>query len=141
MAAERRISRQLDRELREDHDVTIDELDVLTHLRRSRRALAMSELAERVLVARASLTRLVDGLVDRGWVQRWYDDLDNRRVLVELTEEGREAQIEIVELYLDGIARLVQRPLRGHDIDRFADALDALAAAAESGDGHSSQRT
>lgn len=141
MAAQRRIAGELDRELREAHDVTIDELDALTHLRRSRRALSMSELSERVLVRGASLTRLVDGLVERGWVVRWYDDLDNRRVLVELTEEGREAQIEIVELYLDGIARMVQRPLRGHDIDQFAEALDALVAAAEAGEGHSSQRT
>lgn len=141
MAAQRRIAYQLDAELRENHDVTIDELDILTQLRRSRRVLRMSELADRVLVSRASLTRLVDGLVDRGWLERWYDDLDNRRVLVELTEEGREAQIEIAELYLDGIARMVQRPLRGHDIDVFADALDALVAVTATAGGHSSQRT
>ena len=128
LVAQRRITDQLDAELREAVDITLDEYDILLQLRRSRRLISMSELAERVLITRASLTRLVDGLVEREWVDRWDDDADRSRVLVGLTDEGREAHAEAAEYHLDGIARLVQRPLRGHDVDALAAALRALSS-------------
>ncbi len=131
---------QLDAELKESFDLTLDEFDLLSQLRRSRQAVTMSHLAENALVSRASLTRLVDGLTDRGLVERWYDDMDGRRVLVELTEDGVEAHLDAADHYLDAIARLVQRPLRDHDIEAFGDALDSLVDATDP-PGHSSQRT
>jgi DNA-binding MarR family transcriptional regulator len=138
--AHRRIAGLLDTALRDAVDMGLDEYETLNALRRSRRALPMSELADRVPVSRAALTRLADGLVAREWVERWYDDQDRRRVLVELTDDGWEAHAEAADVYLAALARLVQRPLRDHDLEAFADALDALADAAQAS-AHSSQRT
>ena len=49
----------------------------------------ISSLAERVAVSMSAMTRLVDGLERRGWVTRVRTSGDRRKVVVELTDEGR----------------------------------------------------
>jgi len=133
LLAHRRLISQLDTELREGAGMTLDEYDVLVQLRLSRRPLSMTEIADKVLISRASTTRVVDRLSARGWVDRWHDDQDRRRVLVELTDEGRREQGAAGRLHLDGIARRVGAPLAGHDVRALTSALRALADAAEHG--------
>ena len=128
LIAHRRLTTQLDAELRAAADMTLDEYDVLYQLRGAGRALRMSELAARVLISRPSTTRVVDHLVRRGWLERRYDDADRRVVLVGLTREGGRAQARAARLHLDGIARLVESPLEGHELHCVSGALRALAA-------------
>ena len=52
---------------------------------------AASTLADWLAVSRPSITALVDGLVDRGWVERRESPTDRRRVLHQLTASGRTA--------------------------------------------------
>ena len=49
---------------------------------------AQTELADRSLNDRANITRLVQGLERKGWVQRTPDPEDGRRILVSLTADG-----------------------------------------------------
>jgi len=128
LIAHRRLTTQLDAELRAAADMTLDEYDVLYQLRGAGRALRMSELAARVLISRPSPTRVADHLVRRGWLERRYDDADRRVVLVGLTREGGRAQARAARLHLDGIARLVESPLEGHELHCVSGALRALAA-------------
>ena len=107
--------------------MTLDEYDVLYQLRRAGRPLRMSELASRVLISRPSTTRVVEHLVQRGWLERRHEDTDRRVVLVGLTAQGKRAQTRAGGLHLDGIARLVEAPLAGHEPGRVAAALRALA--------------
>ncbi|CAN5147306.1 MarR family winged helix-turn-helix transcriptional regulator [soil metagenome] len=127
LVAHRRLTNELDAELRRGAGMTLDDYDVLYQLRAADRALRMSELAGLVLVSRPSTTRLVDRLVERGWLRRWNDDVDRRVVRVELTDAGRQAQARAGRLHLDGITRLVEHPLAGHDVGSVAAALHALA--------------
>jgi DNA-binding MarR family transcriptional regulator len=128
LIAHRRLTTQLDAELRAAADMTLDDYDVLYQLRGAGRALRMSELAARVLISRPSTTRVADHLVRRGWLERRYDDADRRVVLVGLTREGRRAQARAARVHLDGIARLVESPLAGHELHCVSGALRALAA-------------
>ncbi|MED6328375.1 MAG: MarR family transcriptional regulator [Actinomycetota bacterium] len=48
-----------------------------------------SELADRLSVSRPSITALMEGLSDRGWVERERDPDDGRRVVHHLSDEGR----------------------------------------------------
>ena len=107
--------------------MTLDDYDLLYQLRRAGRPLHMSELAARVLISRPSTSRNSDRLVRRGWVKRWHDDTDRRVVFVELTEEGRRAQSRAGRMHLDGLARLVEAPLAGYDVNAVAEALGVLA--------------
>lgn len=50
---------------------------------------AASVLADRLEVSRPSVTALVDGLVERGWVERRESPDDRRRVLHQITPAGR----------------------------------------------------
>lgn len=52
--------------------------------------LGMSEVAQRAVVAQASLTRHTDRLVEIGLVVRRADPLDKRRVVVALSPRGQE---------------------------------------------------
>jgi MarR family transcriptional regulator, organic hydroperoxide resistance regulator len=68
------------------------------------RGRSMGELAERVLMNGPALTKNIDKLVSRGLVQRAADDVDNRKVLVFVSDLG-----------LETVARLKQRVDAHHD--------------------------
>ncbi|MGD9991273.1 MarR family winged helix-turn-helix transcriptional regulator [Pseudonocardia sp.] len=52
----------------------------------------MTEIATGVAVPAPTLTKIIDRMVDAGTVHRRADDTDRRRVLVLLTDAGRELQ-------------------------------------------------
>jgi DNA-binding MarR family transcriptional regulator len=128
LKAHRRLTGQLDADLRQCAGMTLDEYDVLVQLRQAGRPMPMTELAEHLLISRASTTRVVDRLVQARLVDRWHDDEDRRRVFVGLTSEGRRAQASAGRIHLKGIARLVEGPLEGHDIKAVTAALQALGS-------------
>jgi DNA-binding MarR family transcriptional regulator len=127
LMAHRRLTTALDAELRDSADMTLDEYDVLYQARLARRPLRMSELASGVLISRPSTSRVTDRLVSRGWLRRWHGSDDRRVVFVALTDEGKRAQSRAARVHLDGIARLIEAPLAGHDVAAVAAALSALA--------------
>ncbi|MBW2454388.1 MAG: MarR family transcriptional regulator [Deltaproteobacteria bacterium] len=57
----------------------------------------MSALAAQAGASLSSMTRLVDGLERKGWVERHRPGEDRRRVVVDLTDEGREQASELRE--------------------------------------------
>lgn len=52
------------------------------------REATVSELADCSAVTLPTTTKILDGLVERGWVERWRSPTDRRQVLVALTEQG-----------------------------------------------------
>ncbi|MEZ5231061.1 MAG: MarR family transcriptional regulator [Acidimicrobiales bacterium] len=62
---------------------------------RAETPIRMSELADRLRVARRSATSVVDELAERGLVERCDDPNDRRAVTVELSEEGRSLMREL----------------------------------------------
>ena len=68
---------------------------------------AASALADRLAVSKPSVTAVVDGLVERGLVERRHEVADRRRVAHELTPAGRRLLIaadEAVDTRLETIA-------------------------------------
>jgi long-chain acyl-CoA synthetase len=73
---------------------------------------AASALADNLAVTKPSVTAVVDGLVERGLVQRRHDETDRRRVSHDLTPKGRDvlvaadeavhARLSEIVGYLDG---------------------------------------
>jgi DNA-binding MarR family transcriptional regulator len=79
----------LDRQLQTDSSASLTDFEVLVHLSEAPgRRLRMSELANRTLATRSAITRTVDRLVARGWVQRVRCDDDQRGFFADLTEQG-----------------------------------------------------
>jgi DNA-binding MarR family transcriptional regulator len=80
------LARLLERAL---DDLTLSQFRVLSLIASSpERA---GRIAARADVSRPSLTGLLDGLVQRGWVRRVEVDGDRRGVSLEITDEGRAA--------------------------------------------------
>jgi DNA-binding MarR family transcriptional regulator len=126
LRAHRHLVNALDAELRAASGISLDEYDALYQLSAARTPLRMRELSERLLVSRAALTRLVDRLVDAGFVERGHDVGDRRVVRVSLTDRGRRKQKETGRIHLDGLARLVGDPLVGQPLDAVRSSLEAL---------------
>jgi len=73
-------------ELWQDASLTLTQLRILYVLREASRNAA--DLAHIVSVDPASLTRVLDRMVERGLVQRKQDDRDRRRLVISVTAEG-----------------------------------------------------
>ncbi len=83
------------------------------------------DLAERAQMTHQSMSELVVGLEQRGYVQRLPDPSDQRARLVRLTPKGR----ELVRLAIAEIAQIEQnwlRHLEQHDRGEFLDTLTNL---------------
>jgi len=91
MTAHAEMMRQFDQEDVWD-EVSRTEYDVLYTLSKCRAPIRLRELNRRVLLSQPALSRMVDRMVERGFVQREADEQDGRSVLLSLTEAGREQQ-------------------------------------------------
>ena len=80
----------------------------------------MSELARHKAVSLPTVSRSVDMLVRRGWVERCVDDSDRRQTLVRLTVDGRRILAECRRRFEDLLAEKL-----GALSDRQRDALRA----------------
>lgn len=75
-------------ELWKTHGLTLGQVRLLQRLRQ--KPLVAGDLAKELDVRAASLTRMMERLEASGLVQRNLDHEDRRRILVEITQSGRE---------------------------------------------------
>jgi long-chain acyl-CoA synthetase len=104
-----------------DEGMSLPQFRVLAFL--SEGEWAASKVAEWLAVSRPSLTALVDGLVEQGWVERREHPTDRRSVLHFLTEPGRVRLAEATDLLSEGLDALLEHL----DDDERARAEDGLA--------------
>jgi len=104
--ANARLLRRLDTELQETHGLSLAEYDALLQLVNAPgRRLRMSVLAERVLLSRSGITRLVDRLVAAGMVERSACVTDARGAESALTAKGLDTLRTASRTHLDGVQR------------------------------------
>ena len=97
--------RRLESELLSEHDLPLPSYDVLVQLSEAPgRRLRMTELAERVLLSRSGLTRLVDRLVRDGLVAREACPDDARGTLAVLLPAGLERLRTAWPTHLRGVS-------------------------------------
>lgn len=99
--------RKLDAQLRAEHGLSLSAYEVLIFLADAPdRRLRMAEISERALMSRSGLTRLVDRLVDTGYVTRCAAESDGRGTFAELTEAGSKAIIAARKTHRQGVRKL-----------------------------------
>ncbi|NUR83620.1 MAG: MarR family transcriptional regulator [Nonomuraea sp.] len=102
--AQVRIARHLEAELLVTHELPLASYDVLSQLADAPgRRLRMNDLAERVLLSRSGLTRLIDRLQRDGLVAREACESDARGLFAVLTDQGAVRLAEATPTYLRGI--------------------------------------
>ncbi len=118
------VVRDLDAALRASHGMPLTQFDVLLQLRLHGGRLRMCDLAGALMLSRSGLSRLVDQVQARGWVEREPDPADARGLYAVLTAPGRAALRKAQAVHIANVRR------------RFLDALTpdqqrALAASWE----------
>ncbi len=104
LTAHARITRRLDEELRAEHDISLAEYDaLLTIADAPERTIRMRQLADRVLLSKSGVTRLIDRLVLDGLVERRACASDARGAEAVLTAAGLDRLRHASRTHLRGI--------------------------------------
>ena len=118
--AHAQVRRQLERELQAEQAMGLGEYEVLLLLARAEnRRLRMSELAERLVLSRSGVTRLIDRLQAEELVERGSCDTDRRGAWAILTDAGHRRLRAASPTHLRGVGQ--------HFLDRIPpDELEAM---------------
>jgi DNA-binding MarR family transcriptional regulator len=128
------ILRALDAELVTDHGMTTRDYEVLLYLAQADdRRLPMSALAESTMLTRSGITRLVDGLVANGLIERVSCSADARVSYARLTDNGYEKLREAGCTHIAGIRRMFLEHFSTEELDQLASLLSRLPGASRPG--------
>jgi DNA-binding MarR family transcriptional regulator len=128
------ILRLLDAELVSEHGITTRDYEVLLYLAQAPdRRLPMSALAESTMLTRSGITRLVDGLVSGGFIERTACPNDARVAYAQLTEEGFAKLRNAGCTHVRSIRRLFLEHFDAEETARLASLLGRLPGAQRGG--------
>jgi DNA-binding MarR family transcriptional regulator len=128
------ILRSLDADLVAEHGMTSRDYEVLLYLSQSpERMLPMSALAESTMLTRSGITRLIDGLVGCGLIERVSCSRDARVSYARLTDAGYDKLREAGCTHIAGIQRLFLEHFSADEIDQLAALLARLPGASHAG--------
>ncbi|MBV9808713.1 MAG: MarR family transcriptional regulator [Solirubrobacterales bacterium] len=124
------ILRVLDAELVSEHGVTTRDYEVLLYLAQApERKLPMSALAESTMLTRSGITRLVDGLVAGGFIERTACQSDARVSYAQLTDEGLAKLRKAGCTHVRSIGRLFLEHFSAEETAQLASLLGRLPGA------------
>jgi DNA-binding MarR family transcriptional regulator len=114
--------RRLEADLLAEHQLPLASYDVLVQLVEApERRLRMTELAQRVLISRSGLTRLVDRLEREGLVRREACDDDARGLFAVLTDHGFARLRRAASTHLRGVASYAIDQLDAAQVEALAE--------------------
>jgi DNA-binding MarR family transcriptional regulator len=128
------ILRLLDAELVAEHGLTTRDYEVLLYLAQAdERRLPMSALAESTMLTRSGITRLIDGLVACGLIERVSCPKDARVSYAQLTDAGHEKLRDAGCTHVASIRRLFLENFSEDEIGQLASLLSRLPGAHHGG--------
>jgi DNA-binding MarR family transcriptional regulator len=127
LTAHARLIAAVDARLSAEDRIPLQSYDVLIELYEAQnRSLRMSDLAQRVLLSRSGLTRLVDRLENEGLLRREIDPQDRRGFFAVLTDAGLAAMRAAWPVYQAGIVEHFARHLSDDDAAALARMLSRM---------------
>jgi DNA-binding MarR family transcriptional regulator len=124
LRAHAQITRKLEADLLAEHDLPLASYDVLLQLAESPgRRLRMTELADRVLLSRSGLTRLVDRLERERLVERAACPNDARGTHAVLTDAGLDRLRSAAPTHLRGISEHVTSRLTHEELGQLRELM------------------
>jgi DNA-binding MarR family transcriptional regulator len=142
LSAHIRLQRLLDDDLQSEHGLSLPEYDALLVLANAPdRRLRMHQVADRVLLTRSGVTRLIDRLVADGSVERTQCATDARGAEAVLTEAGLARLREASGTHLRGIGDHFLDAIDPADLDVVGRAMRDVLAGLEAGETAENRRT
>ncbi len=124
------VLRAIEDDLRRAGVIDLSWYDVLLEMNAGPdRRLRMQELAARTVLSRTRISRLVDELVDRGFVERHPDPGDGRASFAAITTAGRAALRAAAPVYAQGIQRHFTSMLTPKEAGVLSSALERVVEA------------
>jgi DNA-binding MarR family transcriptional regulator len=124
------IVRALDADLVAEHGMTTRDYEVLLYLAQAPdRKLPMSELAESTMLTRSGITRLVDGLVAGGLLERVACPSDARVSYAQLTSAGYRKLRDAGHTHVASIRQLFLEHFSAEETEQLAALLSRLPGA------------
>lgn len=114
---------ELNRRLKADFDLSISAANVLAIIDGAGEPITPGVIAERAIIAAASTTSVLDTLERRGLVERRPHPTDRRKLLIDLTANGRST----IDQILPGIHRLEEEVMRALTPEERRDLLGLIA--------------
>jgi DNA-binding MarR family transcriptional regulator len=125
---------RLDRELQDEQGLALTWYEVLLHLNRAPdHRLRLSELADRLVLSRSGLTRLVDRMVGAGLIGREACPTDRRGAFAVLTPDGVTRLRAAAPGHLRGVERHFAGLLSEPEIDAIRSGLEKVAEGGRTG--------
>jgi DNA-binding MarR family transcriptional regulator len=132
LKAHAKVTALLDRELLDEHGISLAGYEVLAFLSRAEgRRMRMSDLAGAVLISPGAVTRRVEVLERRGLVTRSRSLDDARVVEAALTEAGIEVLKALTPTHVRGVRAHFVDQLRPKELQQVAKALWRVAGSCE----------
>jgi DNA-binding MarR family transcriptional regulator len=126
---------RLDRDLREQHDVSLPEYEILVRLSESEnRALRMAELADSVKNSRSRITHTIARMERAGLVVRKQCPSDGRGVIAHLTERGYAKLVDAAPDHVDSVRSALIDVVAPEDLAAIGRAFSTVAEALETGE-------
>jgi len=117
----------LDHELQAEHGMTLNDYEVLAILSESpEQSLRMADLAAALRISPSGMTRRIDGLVKRGWVDRASCPEDRRGSYAVLTDAGFEVLRTAAPTHLRGVREHFVDQLSERQLSNLTSALERL---------------
>lgn len=123
------IVRRLESELQGERDLGLGEFEALLQLSLADLGrLRMSDLADRLVLSRSGVTRLVDRLEAAGYVARVSCPSDARGAFAELTDSGRACLRDSTPTHVRGVREHFVDRVPAEELHLLARTLERLAA-------------
>lgn len=128
MSGSRSLFYALDRRLRDECGLSLDDFDVLAATQRAG-DIRMSELSELVSFSPSRLTHVIQRMEKNGWVERTTAGGDRRVKMLALTNRGREVLGEAWPSHADAIRELFLDQLADQDQAAIEDTFSRIRRA------------
>lgn len=121
------ITRRLNADLLEGHDLTLSDYEVLFRLSRAEDGMMRRvDLASSVLLTASGITRLLDGLERAGLVEKASCSSDARVTYAKLTDAGTRKLAEAAKTHLAGVEELFTGRYSAEELESLGELLSRL---------------
>jgi DNA-binding MarR family transcriptional regulator len=121
------ITRALSAQLQREHGLTLNDYEVLLHLKHAEHSMMRRvDLAEKILLTASGITRLLEGLERSGYVCKETCASDARVSYAKLTDEGAAKLGDAAVTHLQGVDELFVARYSGSELATLAELLSRL---------------
>ena len=108
----------------EKYHLTVEQFQTLRRIRKGQHSVSL--LAETTQTSRSAVSRVVDGMVNKGMIARGLDPNDRRNIPLTLTEEGQRVMADIYDQTEDWLASRFSH-LTSKESEQLNEALSILS--------------